>query len=179
MEAVTGPRVVGSSVSTFRKVDVFEIDGRLLLQTVNETTQGIPVTGTVCEAIDGDPDVAPGALGEAALRALGQGRVVPHPGLGERPKAKDYAGPLLANSPKRYGSDRSWMRAAGACTRWRLTQRPWWRARIRTSLTTAGGQSRRSSRRATRDVSSFSSVRGGCPGRAVLRALRQPPLRDL
>lgn len=87
---------------------VYEIDGRLLIRTVNNCGgAGIEDGSTV--VVDGYPTIAPDELGQTVQAALDRCRDVPMPS--SWPPMRDYARPFLELSPRRYRSYRAWQRA--------------------------------------------------------------------
>ncbi|MEV4517723.1 hypothetical protein AB0K00_53290 [Dactylosporangium sp. NPDC049525] len=92
-----------------RTAAVYEIDGRLLVRTVNRCGHaGIEEKRT--DIVDGYPGIEPGELGRTVQAALARCREVSWPT--SWPLMRDYARPLLELSPRRYRSYRSWQRAA-------------------------------------------------------------------
>ena len=88
---------------------MYEIDGRLLVRTVNRCGRaGFEDEHT--DVVDGYPGVEPGELGGIVQAALARCREVSWPS--SWPPKRDYARPLLELSPRRYRSYRSWQRAA-------------------------------------------------------------------
>jgi hypothetical protein len=102
-------KVDGAGGSEVRGCSVYEIDGRLLVRTVDQSDHlGIERDEVV--ALDGFPDVAATAVGAAVVEALNRTREIPRPTSWRR--RSEHARPLLAASPGRYQSYRSWQRAA-------------------------------------------------------------------
>jgi hypothetical protein len=92
-----------------RSAVVSEIDGRLIVRTVDRS-DGLGIERPELITTDGFPDLAASAVGELAIEALEQTREIPRPM--SWPRRSEYAQPLLAASPGRYRSFRSWQRAA-------------------------------------------------------------------
>ncbi|MEV4134773.1 hypothetical protein AB0J72_21695 [Dactylosporangium sp. NPDC049742] len=88
---------------------VYEIDGRLLLQTVHRSGRA-GISERHVDVLDGYPDVTAEALGDAIGVALARSREIPWPA--SWPTMREVTAPHLASSPRRYRSWRSWQRAA-------------------------------------------------------------------
>jgi hypothetical protein len=98
-----------STQAEVRSCSIYEIDGRLLVRTLDRS-DGLGIERDESTVLDGFPDLAPGAVGEAVGEALDRTVEVRRP-ASWRPSS-ECAQPLLAASPKRYRSYRAWQRAA-------------------------------------------------------------------
>lgn len=92
-----------------RMAAVYEIDGRLLVRTVN-SCGGAGIEADAITVLDGFPDLEARQLGQAVQAALIQCREIPMPRTW--PSTPEYARPFLELSPRRYRSYRAWQRAA-------------------------------------------------------------------
>ncbi|MDT4975659.1 MAG: hypothetical protein QOG98_1417, partial [Pseudonocardiales bacterium] len=90
-----------------RSCSVYEIDGRLIVRTLDRS-DGLGIERDEHVQIDGFPDVAAAALGTAVAEALDRAREIARPTSWR--SLSEYAQPLLAASPGRYRSYRSWQR---------------------------------------------------------------------
>jgi len=92
-----------------RGVSIYEIDGRLLVRTV-DSAKGLGFERTSSAMLDGYPGVDPAALGQLVIDAATAVRAIPHPRQHSTPA--HFGATLMAESPTRYRSHRSWQRAA-------------------------------------------------------------------
>jgi hypothetical protein len=98
-----------ASRSEVRACSVYEIDGRLLVRTVDQSDHlGLERAETI--ALDGFPEVPATAVGAAVVEALDRTREIPRPTSWRR--LSGHAQPLLAASPSLYRSYRTWQRTA-------------------------------------------------------------------
>jgi hypothetical protein len=157
---------------------VFEIDGRLIIRTVNETPEGIGVVDDESVVLDGFPEVPVNLIGKAVKDALRRCRTVPRPN--PWPLRSEFAAPLLALSPKRYRSYRAWLRASREATV-RKTPNGLFVERLYPDLATG-------TRSSTgylpgygyqRTVQLQRNASAMLVGAAIVRVLQQPPVRDL
>lgn len=88
---------------------MYEIDGRLLIRTVDRS-DGLGIERDEASVIDGFPAVRAEVLGAELVAALDRTLEIPRPSSWRR--LSEHAQPLLAASPVRYRSFRSWQRAA-------------------------------------------------------------------
>lgn len=88
---------------------VYEIDGRLLIRTI-DGSDGLGIERDDVDVIDGYDDTEADILGRAIVAAVDRAGEVPRPATWR--SRSDYAAPLLAASPRRYRSYRAWQRAA-------------------------------------------------------------------
>lgn len=163
---------------TYRRARLYEIDGRLIVRGLNVTTQGIPTgLGCECEVLDGYPHLAPALIGEVVMRALSQGKIIPHP-VRWPGGSSDHA--LLALAPKRYRSYRSLLRAMRAAGATEIDgQLSVFRLYPDVSSASHGTKPNVSSRGYPRRVALGLDADAEAIGHAFVRVLRQPPLRDL